>query len=72
MSKIRENRKRMNLSQVELARAVGMSQTIISQWEARQRVPRPTELFKLADLFGVSVESILSDYVNGDDHDSGS
>ena len=43
------------ISQKQLAELVGVSQQCVSKWEADRADPTLTYLWKLADLFGVSI-----------------
>jgi transcriptional regulator with XRE-family HTH domain len=52
-------RKRVGLSQVQLAKRMGVTQGAISQWESGQAKPRTDLLFKLADVLGCSVDELL-------------
>lgn len=65
MNRIKELRKKKKLSQVELAALVGVHQTAVSQWENEKTEPGGEVLFKLAELFGVSVGYVLG-YENSD------
>lgn len=46
-------------SVTEVAKAVGVSHSSISMYEIGERVPRDDVKIKLANYFGVSVESIF-------------
>ena len=47
-------RKRLGLKQKDLARAVGVSQGMVSQWETGRSAPELTRIPLLAATFGVS------------------
>ncbi len=49
-------RKEHGLSQGKLAEAVGVTQQCVSKWERADGEPTLTYLWKLADLFGVSID----------------
>ena len=49
---IRDNRKRLGLSQAGLAARVGSNQAYVSQWETGKRGPSGDELVRLKDLLG--------------------
>lgn len=53
---LRTFRKDKLLSQGKLAEAVGVTQQCISEWENGKTEPTLTYLWKLADLFGVSID----------------
>ena len=55
--KLRELRGTHSL--IEVANAVGVCQSAISMYEAGERVPRDAVKVKLANFFGVTVESIF-------------
>ncbi len=47
------------VSQIELAKAIGVSKTSISNWCNGQKIPRMDKLDKIAEYFGVDRASIL-------------
>ncbi|MBQ7368082.1 MAG: helix-turn-helix transcriptional regulator [Clostridia bacterium] len=49
-------RKESGLSQRELAKAIGTSQSNLSRWEQGINVPSIIECWKLADYFDVSID----------------
>ncbi len=49
-------RKDRGLSQGRLAEAVGVTQQCVSEWERAKIEPTLSYLWKLADLFGVSID----------------
>ncbi|MGN0817604.1 MAG: helix-turn-helix domain-containing protein [Candidatus Coproplasma sp.] len=56
---LRALRKFRELSQDELANALNIGQSTISQFETDESSPKPETLVKLADYFGVSVDYLL-------------
>ena len=62
---IKELRQKNGLSQMRLAQLVGVHQTAISQWEKGRTAPDRNSLIRLAEIFEVSVDSLISD--NGAD-----
>lgn len=52
-------RKRAGISQVDLAKALGVTQGAVSQWEMGITSPRPSMLLRLADVFGCTVDELL-------------
>lgn len=52
-------RKGKKLSQTELAKRIGVSQTSLAMYENNKRTPRPTILERLASYFGVTTDFIL-------------
>ena len=53
---LRTFRTENKLSQKALADAVGVSQQCVSDWELGNADPTLTSLWRLADLFGVSID----------------
>ncbi len=65
--RIVELRKKLGLTQAELAKAMGISRSALSLYEIEKREPDIETLRKLASLFNVSVDYILGneiDYAN--------
>lgn len=54
-----ELRKQENLSQRDLAKAIGTTQAAVSLWERGERTPDIDTLLKLADLFKVTADYLL-------------
>ena len=59
-----ELRKSSRLTQVELAEKINYSDKTISKWERGEGLPDVETLKKLADLYGVTVDSILNENFN--------
>lgn len=60
MNRIRQTRKELGYSQVEVAKCLHISQSAYSQWESGQvRRMDANVLQKLADLFGTTVEYLI-------------
>ncbi len=63
MSKFSERLKELridnNLSQEQLAKAVGLSHTAIVYWENGQRVPNANAVIVLAEYFEVTTDYLL-------------
>ena len=53
---LRTLRKEKNLSQGKLAEAVGVTQQCVSEWERGRIEPTLSCLWRLADLFGISMD----------------
>lgn len=60
MNRIKELRQKKKLTQKELAKELGLTQTVIGKYEHGDISPRPDKWQKMADFFGVSV-----DYLKG-------
>ena len=57
---IRELRQERGLTQAELARKIGVTQGSVYFWEKEINEPTAGCLIKMADVFGVSIDEILS------------
>ncbi len=53
---LRQMRTERGLSQGKLAEAVGVTQQCVSKWESGRMEPTLSYLWRLADLFGVSID----------------
>lgn len=56
---IRKLREKSGISQLELSEIIGVSPSSITMYECGERVPRDAIKIKIANYFGVSVESIF-------------
>lgn len=56
---IKEMRIKRGLTAEELAKAVKTSSSAINMYECGQRIPRDEVKIRIADFFGVSIESIF-------------
>ena len=52
------------MSQLELAEALGVSRQSISKWETDASVPELEKLIKLSELFGISLDELVKDGIN--------
>ncbi len=59
--KIMEQRKKLGLSQEELADRLGVSRQAVSKWEGAQSTPDLGRILELSQLFGVSTDYLLKD-----------
>lgn len=57
--RIKELRKARKISQLKLGIDLNMSQNTISRYETGEREPGISELIRIADYFGVSVDYLL-------------
>ena len=55
---LRAERARTRLSQHKVARLVGCSQGALQKWEAGECVPAMDSAYSLAELYGVTVDSL--------------
>lgn len=56
---ILENRKRLKMTQDQLAEQLGVTAQAVSKWENNQSCPDITMLPKLAEIFGISTDELL-------------
>ena len=57
--RLKELRIEKNLSHLQLARELNVSNAAISRWENQLRVPNIIELKKIAEFFNVSADYLL-------------
>ena len=57
--RFKELRKSKNITQLKLALDLNMNQNTISRYENGERQPSLSDLIKIADYFGVSIDYIL-------------
>lgn len=57
--KLKELRKSKNITQLDVATAIGVSPQVLSRYERGEREPDYKTLCKLADFFGVTVDELL-------------
>ena len=59
-ARLKEYRKRLKLSQKELADKLGKAQTVVSSWEIGTGVPNANQLPAIAKTLEVSMEDLIS------------
>ena len=60
--KIKAERKKLGLTQIELGKKIGVTNRVITSYENNNSFPRTREAYKkLADALGVNVNYLLSD-----------
>ena len=64
--RIKELRKSKRISQIKLGMDLNMSQNTISRYETGEREPSISDLIRIADYFGVSVDYLLGRTNNPD------
>ena len=57
---IAERRKKVNLTQMQLAEKLGITDKAISKWERGVAMPDTSIMLKLCDILGISVNELLS------------
>lgn len=62
--KLYELRRRKGLSQEQLAEQMGVTRQSVSKWESGQALPELGKLVVLSELFGVSVDYLVKDYLS--------
>ncbi|MCH5186797.1 MAG: helix-turn-helix transcriptional regulator [Oscillospiraceae bacterium] len=61
MTGIERIRKKQNMTQIELAKHMGVTQANVSQWESNVAKPRAENLIKMSVLFGCTIDELLKD-----------
>ncbi|CAM3505626.1 DNA-binding helix-turn-helix protein [Streptococcus pluranimalium] len=61
-SRLKELRKKHGLTQKEIAKLIGISQSSYSNWENGNREPSLENVVRLAKLFGVTTDYLLGRY----------
>ena len=59
--RITELRKKKNMTQEDVARAIGVTNQAVSKWEPAQSVPDLSRVMKLSEVFGVTTDYLLRD-----------
>ena len=57
--RIKDLRRERKITQTELAKALGCSQSMVAQWEAHKNKPTEDFIVKTANFFGVSTDYLL-------------
>lgn len=57
---IRDNRKRLNMSQAELADRIGVSQKVISKYEKGSCRPPIDTVAAMAHVFGLAIDDLVT------------
>lgn len=57
--RIKELRTEKNISQMELSKVTGLSQSAIARWELNKSEPTATAIIILAEYFGESADYLL-------------
>ena len=62
--KLKELRKKQNLTQLELANKIGVVESTISLYESGKREPDISTLIKLADCLNTSIDELVEHKTN--------
>ena len=60
-TRIKEYRLKAKLSQEKVAELVGVSRQAVTKWESDQSSPNMDNLFHLAEIFGTTVDALVTD-----------
>lgn len=63
-TRIKEYRTGAKLSQEKVAELVGVSRQAVTKWESDQSAPNMDNLFRLAEIFGTTVDALVTDETN--------
>ena len=69
--KLMDLRRRSGMSQEQLADRLGVTRQSVSKWESGIAAPELAKLITLSDLFGVSVDYLVKDWMEEPDHPGG-
>ena len=61
IERLKELRAQKGLSQAQLAKATGLSQSAITYWETGKRIPNASAVIILARFFDVSTDYLLGE-----------
>ena len=59
--KIIYHRKKLSLTQEELAESLNVSRQSVSKWEGAQSIPDMNKIILLSNIFGVSIDYLMRD-----------
>ena len=69
--KLADQRRRQGLSQEQLADRLGVTRQSVSKWESGAAMPELNKLVALSELFGVSVDYLVKDWMEEAERESG-
>ena len=61
MNNLKLLREEKNISQIQLAAALGISQQAVAKWETGEAMPRAEKLSILAKILNCTIDDILND-----------
>ncbi len=62
--KMKQFRSRKKMTQLDLAKILGVSKSAVANYEQGIRAPKQDLLFKMADVFGVSLDEFFPEQLN--------
>lgn len=60
ISNIRGERSRIDMTQEQLAKKLGVSESAVRSWENNTSKPGPNQLLAMSDLFGCTIDWLLN------------
>ena len=64
LNKIKQFRERLDITQEELCKMIGVTQSAIAMWENGKTLPRTDKLPKLAEIFNCTIDDLFSETKN--------
>lgn len=64
--KLMEERRKLGLSQEQLADRLGVTRQSVSKWESGSSIPELTKLIQLSEMFGVSMDYLVKQHMDTD------
>ena len=61
MNRLKELREQKNITQIQLAELLNVTQSAVTKWETGESKPRAEKLIQLAKLFDCTVDELLKD-----------
>ena len=61
MHTLKDLRTKANISQVELAEKIGVTQSAVAMWETGEAIPRADKLPVLAEILGCSISDLFKE-----------
>lgn len=59
MDAIKNRRQELNMTQAELAKKLGVTQSVVAKWETNTCCPKSARLKDVADALGCTVDELL-------------
>ena len=61
MNRLKELREQKNITQIQLAELLNVTQSAVTKWETGESRPRAEKLIQLAKLFDCTVDELLKE-----------